>query len=123
MTNQRPPIDEIKAVLAKPYLAESIASFEDIPADEVLQRLPGTSGQSGLSVTGIYEGMAAGTFPKTISLGGRIKAHFRSDVALWIRKRAAIAMDEEAQEAEQQAEQIKAVQRRARKDDSQGVAA
>jgi prophage regulatory protein len=114
MINQQPPTDEIKAILAKPYLVESLASFEDIPDDEVLQRFPATKSQTGLSVSGIYEGMAEGTFPKTISLGGRNKAHFRSDVALWIKKRAAIAMDKEALEAEQEAESNKSAERKKR---------
>ena len=112
----------IQAILEQQYIADSV-SLDNIPEDVVLIREPSVLLQTGLSHTGLYERMREGTFPSNISLGGRAKAHIQSDVSLWNKKRIAISKDKEAQEAEQQAEQIKAAQRRARRDVSQGEAA
>lgn len=42
----------------------------------------------GLSTTGIYEGMAAGTFPKPVRIGRRAVAWPKSWLDAWLRDRA-----------------------------------
>ena len=112
----------IQAILEQQYIADSV-SLDDIPEDVVLIREPSVRLQTGLSHTGLHERIQDKTFPPNISLGGRSRAWIQSDVSLWNKKRIAISKDKEAQEAEQQAEQIKAAQRRARRDENQEVAA
>ncbi len=113
---------EVQAILEQQYIADSV-SLGDIPEDVVLIREPSVLFQTALSHTGLYERMRDKTFPPNISLGGRSRAWIQSDVSLWNKKRIAISKDKEAQEAEQQTEQIKAADRRARRDVSQEVAA
>jgi prophage regulatory protein len=113
---------DIQAILDQEYIADSV-SLDDIPEDVVLIREPSVQLQTGLSHTGLYERIQDKTFPPNISLGGRSRAWIQSDVSLWNKKRIAISKDKEAQEAEQQAEQIKAAQRRARRNENQEVAA
>ena len=112
----------IQAILDQQYIADSV-SLDEIPTGEVLVREPIVRVQTGLSHTGLYERMSDKTFPANISLGGRSRAWIQSDVFLWVKKRIAISKDKEAQAAEQRAEQIKAAERRAKRDVSQGVAA
>jgi prophage regulatory protein len=113
---------DIQTILEQQYIADSV-SLDNIPEDVVLIREPRVLFQTGLSHTGLHERIQDKTFPPNISLGGRSRAWIQSDVFLWVKKRIAISKDKEAQAAEQRAEQIKAAERRAKRDVSQGVAA
>lgn len=52
--------------------------------EEELLRLPRVKEMSGLSKSSIYEGMAAGTFPKKIK-NGRCSLWVKSEIQEWIK--------------------------------------
>ena len=54
---------------------------------ETFLRLPAVKARTGLSRSTIYLRMAAGTFPKTISLGDRAVGWLDSEIAEWIAQR------------------------------------
>lgn len=49
-----------------------------------LTKLPEVRAQTTLSKSSIYERIAAGTFPKQVSLGGRSVAWLQSEIEAWI---------------------------------------
>jgi prophage regulatory protein len=52
-------------------------------------RLQDVQTSTGLSRSGIYERMAAGTFPQSVGLGGRCVGWVQSEVTAWIESRIA----------------------------------
>jgi len=56
---------------------------------ERLLRLPEIRSRVGLSTSTIYLRMDQGTFPKPISIGGRLVAWTESDIQKWIDNRIA----------------------------------
>lgn len=57
--------------------------------NQKIKRLTGVKGMVGLSRSTIYAMMAAGTFPKSISLGERSVGWLDSDIAQWIDSKVA----------------------------------
>lgn len=55
--------------------------------DEKILRLPAVKDRTGLSRSGVYEKIAAGRFPKPISLGARAVGWLESDIDAWIASR------------------------------------
>lgn len=51
-------------------------------------RLPAVLAKVGLCRASIYQRMAKGTFPQSISLGGRIVGWLESDIDGWIARQA-----------------------------------
>jgi prophage regulatory protein len=52
-------------------------------------RLPEVKSETGLSRSSIYLRISAGTFPKSINLGGRAVGWLASDIQAWIKSRLA----------------------------------
>lgn len=55
----------------------------------ILERLPGVRARTGLSRSEIYRRIAAGTFPRPVSLGARAVAFNAAEVDSWIAARIA----------------------------------
>lgn len=55
----------------------------------VLIRLPRVRKDTGLGRSSIYEGVAAGTFPKPVRIGARAVAWVESEVNEWVAQRIA----------------------------------
>jgi prophage regulatory protein len=53
-------------------------------ADTVL-RLPAVTRKTGLSRSAIYNRVADGSFPRSLSLGGRSRGWLESEIDAWIR--------------------------------------
>ncbi|MBN8285061.1 AlpA family transcriptional regulator [Zoogloea sp.] len=52
-------------------------------------RLPGVKARTGLSRSTIYVRIAAGTFPKPVSLGDRAVGWVEAEIQLWLEQRIA----------------------------------
>ena len=59
--------------------------------DEKILRLPAVKDRTGLSRSSIYEKIAAGDFPKPISLGARAVGWLESDIDAWIDGRVGVS--------------------------------
>lgn len=68
------------------------------PPAKTLVRLPAVRDRTGLSTSGIYRDMAAGTFPQSITIGPNARAWLLSEIEDWIAGRVA-ARDTGADEA------------------------
>lgn len=55
--------------------------------DTVL-RLPAVKQRTGLSRSAIYNRVVAGSFPRSLSLGGRARGWLESEISSWILKQA-----------------------------------
>jgi prophage regulatory protein len=58
---------------------------------EKIHRLPAVKDRTGLSRSSVYEKIAAGDFPKPISLGARAVGWLESDIDAWIDNRVAVS--------------------------------
>lgn len=54
---------------------------------DTILRLPAVKAITGLSRSTIYARIAEGTFPKSVSLGGRAVGWLRSEVEAWLAER------------------------------------
>jgi len=59
--------------------------------DERILRLPAVKDRTGLSRSSVYEKIAAGDFPKPISLGARAVGWLESDIDAWIDGRVGVS--------------------------------
>ncbi|HEY3706357.1 MAG TPA: AlpA family transcriptional regulator [Terracidiphilus sp.] len=59
--------------------------------DEKILRLPAVKDRTGLSRSSVYEKIAAGDFPKPISLGARAVGWLESDIEAWIDGRVGVS--------------------------------
>jgi prophage regulatory protein len=68
------------------------------PGKERFVRLPELKFRVGLQKTSIYSGMAAGTFPACVRIGGRSVAWKESSIDSWIQARTEQATAQEVAE-------------------------
>ena len=69
------------------------ASTHAVPAPERLLRMVEVERQTGVSRAQLYRLMAAGDFPRPVSLYGRSKAWVESQVQAWIAARIAASLE------------------------------
>ena len=65
-------------------------SFEKQPTPEqrrYIMRLKSVEQETGLKRSTIYERMAEGTFPRSVSLGGRSRGWYSDEIQHWVDNR------------------------------------